>query len=129
MAGNSGNPLDDLIASTLDRSDQSDVPDTSPLPVSSRSVPQAPVQPEREAQPIPTGPRPILMDLLGAAGAIPTPRMQPAVGAMGAVGPQDPRQSRASTFESFLSNFVYALGQGFENAGHGPGSFGRGFGA
>jgi hypothetical protein len=31
--------------------------------------------------------------------------------------------------ENFLSNFLPAMGAGFANAGHGPGSFGRGFGA
>jgi hypothetical protein len=38
-------------------------------------------------------------------------------------------QSRGETFLNFLSPFVEALSQGFANAGHGPGSFGRGFGA
>lgn len=37
--------------------------------------------------------------------------------------------SRLDVFENFLSNFVGALGQGLANTGHGPGSFGRGFGA
>lgn len=37
--------------------------------------------------------------------------------------------SRAETFENFLGNFLYSFGQGMANAGHGPGSFGRGFGA
>lgn len=36
--------------------------------------------------------------------------------------------SRLSTFENFLGNFVNALGQGMA-AAHGPGAFGKGFGA
>lgn len=45
-----------------------------------------------------------------------------------APGEQARPVSRLSTFENFLGNFVNALGQGL-SAAHGPGAFGKGFGA
>lgn len=68
-----------------------------------------------------SGPRPILMDLI--QGLI-KPRMQAS-----APGQMATPVSRAQTFENFLGNFVYALGQGFANEGHGPGAAMRGAGA
>jgi len=120
-------PLDALLSSDVNSQIPEDIPDTGNLPVSSAPVPQAPVPPQQEAQPIPTGARPILFDAMAALGLGQTQRQQPAIGPMGAQGPD--RISRAASFESFLGNLIFAMGQGFEHAGSGPGSFSRGFGA
>jgi len=40
-----------------------------------------------------------------------------------------PPPSRADFFRKMLGDFFYAAGQGLSQAGHGPGSFGRGLGA
>jgi len=106
------------------------IPDASSLPLTSNAAPPSPEQialariqagqqPPRQSQQPPV-PQPILQTLI--QGLARPPQTQP--DQMGVSRPV----SRLDTFESFLGNFVTALGQGL-SAAHGPGAFGKGFGA
>lgn len=95
-----------------------DVANMNPAPPALAGSPGTP--PFVDAQNKPPTPSPILYQLI--RGLVHPQMVAPAPG-------QEARPvSRLATFEQFLGNFVNALGQGL-SAGHGPGAFGKGFGA
>ena len=100
--------------------DASALPPTSNAPPPVAATPQAPPTPQ---QSVPT-PSPILYQLIRG---LTHPPVETQTTPDGTAQFQRP-VSRLSTFENFLGNFVSALGQGL-SAAHGPGAFGKGFGA
>lgn len=123
-------PLDDIQTNSPDLTIPTPIPDDSNLPITSNAPPQSPTgaamaqmqagqQPQRSNQP--PVPVPILQQLI--SGMIHPPQTAP--DAMGVTRPV----SRVSVMESFLGNFVQALGAGLAASGHGPGAFSRGMGA
>lgn len=83
------------------QTDIGQAPDLGNLPIGGVPTPQ-PIQPSQQAPP---------------------PR--PGTG----IGTPPPPINKADFFRKMLGDFFYAAGTGLANAGHGPGSFGRGLGA
>lgn len=86
-------------------------------PAAPQNPPAAAAQPQQQ-QASPPSPRPILLDLISGL-------VHPAAQNLNAARPG----SRVDVLERFLGNFIGALGQGFSNAGRGPGANFRGAGA
>lgn len=122
-------PLDDIQTNSPDLAVTPPIPDDSNLPITSNAPPQSPTGAamarmqsgqKAQAQNRPPVPMPILAQLI--SGMIKPPQGPP-----DAMGVQRPG-SRVGVFENFLGNFITALGSGLA-AAHGPGAFGKGFGA